>query len=66
MTPITLELILENLGMSFEGRPHSGIDDARNIARILVKMIKDGADPTVNDDIAHQRRLAEQRKAEKK
>ena len=65
-TPITLELIIENLGMSFEGRPHSGIDDARNIARILVKMIKDGVDPTVNDDIAHQRRLAEQRKAKKK
>ena len=65
-TPVTLELILENLGMSFEGRPHSGIDDARNIARILVKMIKDGVDPKVNDDIVYQRSRAEQRNSKKK
>ncbi|CAB4040349.1 3 -5 exoribonuclease 1 [Paramuricea clavata] len=64
-TPLTLELILENLGMSFEGRPHSGIDDARNIAKILVKMVRDGLDPNVNDDIAYQRRIAEQRNAKK-
>lgn len=64
-TPVTLELILENLGMTFEGRPHSGIDDARNIARILVNMIKDGIDPKVNDDIMNQRRRAAQRNAKK-
>ena len=64
--PVTLESIIENLGMSFEGRPHSGIDDARNIATILVKMIRDGLEPSVNDDIAYQTRFAEQRKAIKK
>ena len=63
-TPLTLELILEGLGMSFEGRPHSGIDDARNIAKLLVKMVRDGLDPRVNDDIAYQRRIAERRKNE--
>ena len=28
--------MLKTLGLSFEGRPHCGLDDARNIARILV------------------------------
>lgn len=64
-TPLTLEGIIENLGMSFEGRPHSGIDDARNIAKILVRMVCDGLDPKVNDDIANQRRIAEQRNSRK-
>jgi 3'-5' exoribonuclease 1 len=32
---IGVEESLEKLGLSFEGRPHSGIDDARNIARIV-------------------------------
>jgi 3'-5' exoribonuclease 1 len=64
-TPITLESILEKLGMTFEGRPHSGIDDARNIAKILVKMMRDGLDPNVNDDIAYQTMIAEKRKAQK-
>ena len=61
-TILTLEIILENLGMRFEGRPHSGIDDARNIAKILVKMIHDGLDPKVNDDIVNQQMIAEKRK----
>ncbi|KAI8804195.1 ribonuclease H-like domain-containing protein [Cladochytrium replicatum] len=30
------------MGMEFEGREHSGIDDARNIARILMWIMKDG------------------------
>lgn len=34
--------MLENLGLRFEGREHSGIDDAKNIARVLVQLIKDG------------------------
>lgn len=29
---------LEALDMQFEGRPHSGIDDTRNIARIAVQV----------------------------
>lgn len=34
--------MLESLGLKFEGREHSGIDDAKNIVRILVQLIKDG------------------------
>lgn len=32
---IGVESMLEYLGLEFKGRPHSGIDDARNIARIV-------------------------------
>lgn len=32
--------MLEMLGLEFEGRPHSGIDDARNIARIVARVHK--------------------------
>ena len=49
---VTLEGFLEGLGMTFEGRPHSGIDDARNIARMFVKMLRDGLEPRINDDAA--------------
>ncbi|KAJ3122890.1 3'-5' exoribonuclease 1 [Physocladia obscura] len=34
--------MLTTLGMTFEGREHSGIDDARNIARIVLRMMADG------------------------
>ncbi len=37
-----LAKMLENLGMKFEGREHCGMDDARNIVRILLQMIEDG------------------------
>lgn len=56
-TPLTLESMLESMGLSFEGRPHSGIDDARNVARILVKMMHDGLDPNVNDGLDAPRKL---------
>lgn len=42
--------MVKNLGMRFEGRPHSGIDDARNIARILQKMVQDGCEIKFNHD----------------
>jgi len=35
--------ILRGLQMKLEGRHHSGIDDCRNIARILIRMMRDGA-----------------------
>ncbi|XP_065648373.1 3'-5' exoribonuclease 1 isoform X2 [Hydra vulgaris] len=46
-----VELMLQHLGMEFEGRPHRGIDDARNIARILIQLIRDGADPLINESL---------------
>jgi hypothetical protein len=48
-----LQNMLNSLGLEFEGHPHSGLDDAKNIARVLVKMIKDGAQIRVNEGIAH-------------
>ena len=38
--------------MTFEGRPHSGIDDTRNIARIARRMLEDGCDVPFNDGLA--------------
>ena len=48
-----LASMLENLGMTFEGRQHSGIDDARNIARIALCMMKDGCNLRLNERL-HQ------------
>lgn len=36
--------MLGHLGLTFEGRPHSGIDDARNIARVLLALLTQNAD----------------------
>jgi 3'-5' exoribonuclease 1 len=44
--------MLENLGLEFEGRPHSGIDDSKNIARVLIKMIEDGCEPDYNQKLS--------------
>jgi len=44
-----VELMLTHLGFQFEGRQHSGIDDSRNIARILIQLLKDGADVFINE-----------------
>jgi 3'-5' exoribonuclease 1 len=37
-----LSNMLDMLGMSFEGREHNGMDDSRNIVRVLHQLIKDG------------------------
>lgn len=34
--------MLEYLGIKLEGRHHSGIDDTKNIAKILLRIISDG------------------------
>lgn len=48
--------MLENMGMNFEGQQHSGIDDSRNIARIIIRMLDDGADLRINERL-HQHKL---------
>ena len=48
-TQTKLSTMLEKLGMRYEGRPHSGLDDSRNIARIAVRMLKDGCQLRVNE-----------------
>lgn len=34
--------MLQKCGLELEGRHHSGIDDTRNIARVLWKMLEEG------------------------
>ncbi|CAL4075035.1 unnamed protein product, partial [Meganyctiphanes norvegica] len=46
-----LSHMLEKLGLEFEGRPHSGMDDARNIARIVITLLKDGCYLRLNEKI---------------
>lgn len=46
-----IEVMLSNLDMKFEGKPHSGIDDATNIARIAMKLMSDGCNLMVNEFI---------------
>ncbi len=41
--------MLENLGMQYDGRPHCGLDDSINIARIAIHMLKDGCQLRVNE-----------------
>ncbi|EPY84333.1 hypothetical protein CB1_000483009 [Camelus ferus] len=46
-----LTIMLEKLGMDYDGRPHSGLDDSKNIARIAVRMLQDGCELRVNEKI---------------
>jgi len=46
-----LQTMLDMLGLEFEGNPHSGVDDARNIARILIRLLSDRAFVRVNEKI---------------
>lgn len=46
-----LQLMLDRLHIQFEGRPHCGLDDARNIAEVLLRMINDGASIEINEKI---------------
>lgn len=41
--------MLEKLGMDYDGRPHSGLDDSKNIARIAVRMLQDGCELRINE-----------------
>lgn len=41
--PAGMISILNHMNLKLEGRHHSGIDDTKNIARILMKLIKEGA-----------------------
>lgn len=47
--------MLRYYGMLFEGRKHSGIDDARNLARLALALLKEGAVLRINDCTADNR-----------
>ncbi|XP_055545054.1 ERI1 exoribonuclease 2-like [Wyeomyia smithii] len=42
---------LTNLDIVFEGRQHCGLDDSRNIARLIMRMCKDGANFVITKDL---------------
>jgi len=42
---VSLEEALGQLGMAFEGQPHSGADDAWNAARVLREILNRGSKP---------------------
>lgn len=46
-----LQTMLNKLDMEFEGNPHSGLDDATNIARVVSRMVMDGAILKVNEKL---------------
>ena len=48
-----LQQMLDMLGLKFEGSPHSGVDDAKNIARILIKLLEDRAFVRVNERVVN-------------
>lgn len=50
-TQTKLSTMLEKLGLKYEGRPHSGLDDSKNIARIALRMLQDGCQLRVNERI---------------
>ena len=43
-----IEKMLTYFGLNFEGKPHCGLDDTRNIARIALAMVKKGVVLKVN------------------
>lgn len=51
-----LQGMLTALQMTFEGREHCGKDDARNIARIVIRMLQDGCDLRVNERLLRRDR----------
>eukprot|EP00727_Mastigamoeba_balamuthi_P006339 m51a1_g2325 putative 3 -5 exoribonuclease 1-like (219) ;mRNA; r:507668-508460 len=51
---LNVQKMLTHLGITFEGREHSGLCDAQNIAKIAVRMIEDGCAPVLNDGVAEE------------
>ena len=49
--------MLSNVGLEFEGRLHCGMDDARNLARILIRLMEDGAKPQMNEKLINGKLL---------
>ena len=46
-----ISFMLESLGKEFVGKPHSGLDDARNLCVVVVQMLQDGACLFLNESI---------------
>lgn len=49
---VPLGTMIQLIGQEFQGRAHSGLDDARNIASIVMRLLKDGARVIINEKLA--------------
>eukprot|EP00727_Mastigamoeba_balamuthi_P013398 m51a1_g8681 hypothetical protein (545) ;mRNA; f:181278-182985 len=60
--------MLRELGLELDGRHHSGIDDARNIAKIVVELLRAGVtqEPWRASDAALREALAEEEEQQRK
>jgi len=47
-----LSTMLDKLSLQFQGSPHSGLDDAVNIARVVARLVADGAVLKVNERLS--------------
>uniref|UniRef100_A0A915DV13 SAP domain-containing protein n=1 Tax=Ditylenchus dipsaci TaxID=166011 RepID=A0A915DV13_9BILA len=56
--PVNLAAMLEELGMTFQGHQHSGLDDSRNIAAIVVRMLEDGSELRANEKLVRRENLS--------
>lgn len=52
--PTNFSDALSNVGMTFIGNEHCGLDDARNIALLAYKMCEDGAQLKITKDLRAQ------------
>jgi len=46
-----IQMMLEYMGLQFEGNQHCGLDDSRNIARILLQLVNNGCKIKTNSRI---------------
>jgi len=46
-----IQMMLEYMGLQFEGNQHCGLDDSRNVARILLRLVDDGCKIKTNSRI---------------
>lgn len=54
------------VGMVFKGREHSGIDDARNIARLACRLVRDGAPISITTDLSRPAQVVPAKEAVKR
>ena len=56
--PGNLQMKLARVGLTFDGTPHRGLDDARNIGRLALALQERGVSLTINDGVVRPRRPA--------
>ena len=56
--PGNLQMKLAKVGLTFDGTPHRGLDDARNIGRLALALQERGVSLTINDGVVRPRRPA--------